>query len=160
MIDGYPRALTIVAVVGTGLMAGVFFVFSTFVMQALRRLPDAEGLTAMQAINKSAPSPMFMLLLFGSTLVCLALVVSTLTRLNQPSARYQLVGGALYIVSVVLTAAYHVPKNDALARVSPASAGAVGAWRHYATTWTAWNHVRTVTSLAAAVVLALALRAE
>jgi uncharacterized membrane protein len=61
---------------------------------------------------------------------------------------------------VVLTIVYHVPSNDALAVVDPAGAGAAGVWRHYVTGWTAWNHVRTLTSLAAAVILALAVRAE
>src|SRR5262245_56483306 len=64
MIDGYPRTLTVIAALGAALSAGVFFAFSTFVMQALRRLPDEQGLAAMQAINKAAPTPLFMLALF------------------------------------------------------------------------------------------------
>ncbi|MEA2671550.1 MAG: hypothetical protein QOG45_1770 [Chloroflexota bacterium] len=161
MFDGYPRVLTLVAAVGAGLVAGVFFAFSTFVMRALRELPDAQGISAMQAINRAAPSPLFMTALFGSAVVCVALAVSALTRLGEPAARYQLAGSAVYLAgAVVLTIVYHVPRNDALAVVDPTGAGAAGMWRHYLAGWTAWNHVRTLTSLAAAVILALALRVE
>jgi uncharacterized membrane protein len=160
MIDGYPRVLTLIAAVGAGLVAGVFFAFSTFIMRALRELPDAQGISAMQAINRAAPSPLFMTALFGSAVVCVALAVSALTRLGEPGARYQLAGSAVYLAGVVLTIVYHVPRNDALAVVDPAGAGAADMWRQYFTGWTAWNHVRTLTSLAAAVILALALRVE
>jgi uncharacterized membrane protein len=160
MIDSYPRVLTLVASIGAGLVAGVFFAFSTFIMRALRELPDAQGISAMQAINRAAPTPLFMTALFGSAVVCVALAVSALTRLGEPAARYQLAGSAVYLAGVVLTIVYHVPSNDALAVVDPAGAGAAGVWRHYVTGWTAWNHVRTLTSLAAAVILALAVRAE
>ena len=71
-------------------------------------------------------------------------------------ARYQLAGCALYLVAIVLTAAYHVPRNDALDAVNPQSAGAAATWSHYVTAWTTWNHVRTITSFAGAVVLTLA----
>ena len=72
MIDGTPHALTLVAAVGSGLVAGVFFAFSSFVMPALRRLPDEQGISAMQSINKAAPTPVFMSALFGSAAVSLA----------------------------------------------------------------------------------------
>src|ERR1700730_6934140 len=114
MIDNYPRALTLVAAIGAALVAGVFFAFSTFVMTALRRLPDSQGMSAMQAINKAAPSPLFMTALFGT-----GLCISALTRLDKLGAVYQLVGSVLYIAGVLLTIVYHVPKNDALAVITP-----------------------------------------
>ena len=159
MIAGYPRTLTIVAAVGAGLSGGVFFAFSTFVMKALGRLPDADAISAMKAINKSAPSPLFMLALFGTGAVSIALSVVALRHLDQSWAAYVLVGGALYLVCVVLTMAYHVPHNDALALVDPSSPGAARAWAQYHSGWTAWNHVRTVTALAGATTFILALRA-
>jgi uncharacterized membrane protein len=44
--------------------------------------------------------------------------------------------------------------------VNPASAGASDIWRTYLTNWTAWNHIRTLTSFAAAVTFMLALRVD
>lgn len=160
MIDGYPQALTIIAAVGAGVSAGVFFTFSTFVMKALGRLPAAQAISAMNAINKAAPTPLFMLALFGTAAVCITLAVVALTHLDQRWAVYLLIGSALYLVSVVLTIAYHVPRNDALALVDPRSPGAAHAWAKYLQHWTAWNHVRTVTALAGTAVFILTLRAR
>jgi uncharacterized membrane protein len=159
MIHGYVAALTIVAAIGAGVSAGVYFAFSAFVMKALGRLPAGQGVSAMNAINKAAPAPLFMLALFGTAVVCVALAVIALRDLDQRWAGYLLAGSALYLASVVLTIAYHVPRNDALARVDPTGPGATRAWAGYLRPWTAWNHVRTVASLAGTTTFILALQA-
>ena len=152
--------LTAVAAVGAAGAGGVFFAFSDFVMRALRRLPDQGGLAAMQAINRAAPSPAFMTLLFGTAAVCIAIVASAVPRHEESLARQEILGSTLYLVGIALTVAYHVPRNEALARVDPTSGDASGAWRSYAGVWTGWNHVRTATSLAAAVTFVHALRSR
>ena len=159
MIAGYPRTLTIIAAVGAGVSGGVFFAFSTFVMKALGRLPDAQAVTAMNAINKAAPTPLFMLALFGTGAVSVALSVVAFGHLDQSWAPFVLIGTALYLVCLVLTMAYHVPHNEALALVDPRSPGAARAWAQYLSPWTAWNHVRTVTALTGATAFILGLRA-
>lgn len=159
MIDGYPRILAIIAAVGAGVSGGVFFAFSVFVMKALGRLPAAEGISAMHAINKAAPAPLFMLALFGTGAVSIALSVVALGHLDQRWAVYLLTGTALYLACLILTMAYHVPRNDALALVDPTGPGAAHAWAHYLSPWTAWNHVRTVTALGGSTAFIIALRA-
>jgi uncharacterized membrane protein len=47
----YILPITVLAAVGSGLMAGLLFAFSNFVMKALTRLPPEQGMAAMQ------PSP-------------------------------------------------------------------------------------------------------
>jgi uncharacterized membrane protein len=154
------RALTTIAAVGAGLNAGVFFTFSVFVMKALGRLPAAQGLAAMQAINKAAPAPLFMTALFGTAVICVVLAIQAFTRLGQPAAVYLVIGSALFLTAVAATMAYHVPRNNALALLDPGSPGAAGAWSRYLAEWTAWNHARTLTCLASAVAFTLALRAR
>src|SRR5262245_55064725 len=102
MIEGYGRTLTIIAALGAGISGGVFFAFSTFVMQALGRLPGAEGISAMNAINKAAPTPLFMLTLFGTAGVGITLSVVALRNLDQHWAPYLLIGSALYLVCVIV----------------------------------------------------------
>ena len=160
MRTGLTGTFTVVAATGAGVVGGVFFAFSTFVMRALRGLPDRDGLVAMQAINKAAPSPLFLTALLGTGVVTVGLAISAATRLDEPGAPYQLVGSALYLAAVVLTIVYHVPRNDALALVTPERADAVDLWRGYARSWTAWNHVRTLTSIAGAATLVLGLRSK
>lgn len=58
---------------------------------------------------------------------------------------------------IVLTVAYHVPRNEALATVEPGSPEAAGRWAGYRAEWTAANHVRAAAALAAAAALSVAL---
>jgi uncharacterized membrane protein len=44
-------ALVAVAALGCGLMGGIFFTFSNFVMRALSLQPADQGIRVMQAIN-------------------------------------------------------------------------------------------------------------
>ncbi len=158
MLDRSLSTLTTITAVGCGVVGGVFFAFSVFVMQALGRLPPAKGIAAMQAINAAAPTPLFMAALLGTGLTCVTLAGSALFRMDEPDAVYHLVGGLLYLVAIVLTIVYHVPRNDALAAIDPNGADAASHWSRYQTGWTAWNHVRTIASIAAAGTLTVALR--
>jgi uncharacterized membrane protein len=157
-MEGFLFALTLLGALGCGLVAGVFFAFSAFVMKALGRLPAEQGVAAMQAINVAAVTPAFMAALFGTAAACSALAVSALFAWDEYFAPYLLVGSALYLVgTILLTVAYHVPRNEALARVEPHGAGAGRHWTRYLSGWTAWNHVRAAGALAAAATLTIAL---
>ena len=160
MMDGLLFVLTLFAAFGCAMMAGVFFAFSGFVMKALARLQPAQGVAAMQAINVAAVTPAFMAALFGTAVTCGALAVWAFFAWDEPFVPYLFVGGALYLGgTILLTVAYHVPRNEALARVEPHGADAESHWVRYLSGWTAWNHVRAGTALAAAVTLTLALHA-
>jgi uncharacterized membrane protein len=159
MIDNTWQGLAVAAAVGTGTVGGVFFAFSTFVMSGLGRLRPPEGIAAMQRINEDAPRPAFMSLFLGTALVCVVLAISTVGRLDDAPAVYELVGSVLYLTSIVLTGVYHVPRNDALARVVPDNPGAAVTWQRYLDEWVRWNHVRTLASISAAVLLTLSLLA-
>ena len=154
------RILTIVSAIGAGVVAGVLFAFSTFVMNALERLTSPQGIAAMQAINVAAPTPLFMLALFGTAATGGIAAVAALVRSEQPAATYLVIAWVLYLVVVIVTAAYHVPRNDALAKTDPTGATAASYWRHYVSGWDAWNHVRTIVGMAAATMFTLAARVQ
>lgn len=160
MIDGTARLAAIAATLGAATTGGVFFAFSTFVMRALRDIEPRAGLTAMQAINRTAPNPLFMTAFFGTALLCGGLAVTGARNLDEPWARYVIIGGVVYLGGVALTIGYHVPHNNALAHIDPTSPDAARAWTSYASAWTSWNHVRAATSLAGAAILMLGLGAE
>lgn len=63
------RPLTLIATLGATTMGGVYFAFSTFVMQGLRKLPADDGIAAMNAINRAASTSLFMTALFGTAAV-------------------------------------------------------------------------------------------
>jgi uncharacterized membrane protein len=127
-------------------------------MKALARLPAEQGIGAMQAINVAAVTFAFMAALFGTAVGCGALAVWALFAWDERFAPYLLLGSSLYLLgTILLTIAYHVPRNEALARVEPHSAEAESHWRRYLSGWTAWNHLRAATALAAAATLTIAL---
>jgi uncharacterized membrane protein len=143
-------ALTIAAALGAGIAGGVFFGFSSFVMPALDRLPPAQAIAAMQSINVLAVTPVFMTALFGTGLLCVALIVVALSGLDEPYAGYLLAGGLVYLVgSPGLTMAYNVPRNNALDRIDPKSPEAPGHWARYMSEWTGANHLRAAAGIVA-----------
>lgn len=158
MLDRSLFTLTFTAAIGCGLMAGVFFAFSTFVMPALARLQTTQGIAAMQSLNITAINPLFMLALFGTAVACLFLGVSALLKWHQPAAAYLLVSSLLYLFGAVgVTSAFNVPLNDALAIIKPDSAEGTTLWARFLTDWTFWNHIRTVAALLSSVLFTILL---
>lgn len=158
MSAGLPEFLALAAAVGSGLVGGVFFAFSTFVMRALARLPVPQGIAAMQAINVVVINPMFLGAFFGTAALALVLAAVALLRWERPAAFWLLAGGALYLAgSFLVTVFCNVPRNKALAALAPDSPEGAAFWRGYVRAWTAWNHVRAAASLAACVAFAVAL---
>ena len=142
--------LTVATAIGAATVGGVFFAFSTFVMPALRRLPASHGIAAMQAINVTAQRPPLMLLMFGTTLACVALGVVAVVD----GSPWLLAGVAVYLVgAIVVTAAYNVPRNLELAAFDPTSPDATARWPVWVSEWNAGNHVRTIAGVAAAALL-------
>jgi uncharacterized membrane protein len=151
-------ALTLGSALGCGAMGGVFYAFSSFVMRALRRLPAAQGIAAMQSINVLAPTPPLMIPLFGTALACVAVIVAAIATWGEPFAPWLLAGGVLYLLGeIAVTMAYNVPRNDELAALDADSPEAAARWSAWVSEWTAGNHVRTAAGVAAAAALTVAL---
>lgn len=149
----------LLAALGCGLIAGVFFAFSSFVMSALARLEAPQGIAAMQSINIAVISPSFMVAFMGTALICLLLAISSLLKWRQPAAPYILIGSLLYLVGTFgVTVVFNVPLNDALAKVAPSSVEGAKLWARYLSQWTVWNHVRTVGAIASAAAFTISLR--
>lgn len=141
---------TFLAALGCGLIAGVFFAFSSFVMKALDRIAPAHGMPAMQSINIVVLNPLFLDVFLGTAAACLFLGIFSLARWQSPGAVYLLAGSALYLFGTFgVTIAFNVPRNNALAGVDASKPEAGHAWRSYVVSWTRWNHVRTIAALAA-----------
>jgi uncharacterized membrane protein len=157
-MDGALDIATLVTVLGCGLNAGIFFAFSTFVMDGLARADAPAGIAAMQSINRRAPTPPFMLVWLGTALLCAVLAVRTVVSPGGTRAVLAVAAGAIYLAgSIAVTFARNIPLNDALDRMDPADADTARFWMDYVRRWTALNHVRTAASLAAAALLTIAL---
>ena len=151
--------LKLAAALGCGLIAGVFFAFSSFVMKSFARLPAEQGIAAMQSVNIVVLNPVFLSVFVGTAAICAAAVAAAFFRWREPDAIYLLAGGLLYLIGTfVVTMAFNVPRNEALAVAAPADPASAALWASYLTSWTAWNHVRTAAALAASAAFGVALR--
>lgn len=149
MTDRFLQILTFLSAIGSGLMAGLFFAFSVFMMTALSRLPAPQSIVAMQSINVVILNPMFLFVFSGTAFTCLALAGFSFFRLGAAGSGYLLAGSLLYLVGCILvTAMVNVPLNDTLAAITPGTDSSVQ-WSRYVAAWTPWNHVRSIATLAA-----------
>ncbi len=141
----------IIAALSSGLLAGVYFAFSTFVMQSFARLPVDQGIAAMQSINITIVRSPFIAVFMLAAALSLFIAVMAILNWRGGASVMMLTGAALYIVASFLsTIVFNVPLNDALAKVDGHTAEAAQLWSTYLSDWVQWNHVRTVASLLAA----------
>lgn len=151
MIDNLIPYLTFFAILGSALVAGVFFAFSAFVMKALAQLPSEQGMRVMQSINVVVLNRLFLT-------VFIVLLVLSILNWRDPKSMCLLIGCMFYLLgSFLVTSVYNVPLNDALASLDPKDTKNVSLWKEYVSKWTAWNHVWTFASIAALASLLFAL---
>lgn len=159
MANQLVTVLLIIASVGSGLIGGLFFIFSNTIMSALDRLPNGGGVPAMQRINEVILNPLFFAVFFGTGLLSLVLLVFYLAHLNEPGAAAACVAALVYLLgSVGVTMVCNVPLNNRLAAVSTSARDLTAHWQAYRGPWTRWNHVRTIACLLAAAAFAVSAR--
>lgn len=158
MLENTIIILTLVAAIGSGLVGGIWFTFSNFVMRALGRLESARGIVAMQTINVTVLNTGFFAAFFGTAVVSLVLLALAVWRWSAPGSALVAAGGGLYLAGCIgVTILRNVPLNEALAAANPESADGAALWQRYKDEWTFWNSVRCVGTLAAAIMFTIAL---
>lgn len=154
--------LTALASLAAAAAGGMMCVFSTFVMRGLDRTGSLNAIIAMRGINTEAnANPAFLLAYFGATILALAVGVVAVIQLRQPGSVWILLGAVLAILAAIITIAFNVPLNNHLDAVDPVGLSAADAareWQAYLSSWTAWNHARTVASFAGAALMLIGLR--
>ena len=151
MSAGLWSAAVTGAAVGSGVVGGVLYGFSAFVMRGLDATSPGTAVATMQEINRAAPRGPLMVPLLGTALLCVLLAVRAVLDLRRDGGAapwWVLAGCALYLMAFVITAAYHVPRNDALMSVDPTGADTAAAGSDYAGGWVRWNHVRAAAAIA------------
>lgn len=150
------RTQAILAIIGAVCSAGtaiVYLNFSARVMPSLGRLANPDGIAKMQAFNRTAVQPPFMLCFFGAALAGGYFIVRALRGHHARADLLAAAGGGLYLLGFILTVAYNVPLNDKLAAVDAQAASAIPVWRDYLSNWTNANSVRAVFSTLATALL-------
>jgi uncharacterized membrane protein len=134
--------------VASGLLAGVFLAFAVGVMPALRAVDSRTFVHVMNRVNVVIVNPVFLLVFLGAPALAVA---GLFVERSGPSVA----GAVLGVATLVVTIAWNIPLNNDLAAVS--LDGAVdAARRHFETSWTVGNIVRTLTGAGCFVCLLLA----
>lgn len=150
--------LATAALLGAALVSGVFFAFSSFVIDALDRIPAAQGMTAMKSINVVVINPTFMGLFLGTLVLSIGVAILSVINHEHPSAMHFLAAALLYVFGTFAVTVFgNVPLNNRLAEVSIPDAQALGFWQHYLDRWAKWNHLRASSAMLAAVMFCLGL---
>lgn len=151
--------MLITGALGSGIIGGIFFAFSTFIMTSFAAISTESGVAAMNAINRVILRSWFMPVFMSMVVVSVVLVILAIRQWSLGGGSLIIAGAALYILaSFVSTIIFNVPLNDRLATFQGNEAEAAEFWATYLKDWTFWNHIRTIASLAASVAFMAAIR--
>ncbi len=145
-MNGLRVASLLAATMATGLMAGIYGIYSNAFMPGLAKTDDKTFVGAFQAVDRAILNPLFLLLGFLGALVFTLL--AGLFSLKEKALPWIAVAFALYLVTVIVTMAVNVPMNDALrAAGDPATIDVAAARAAFdERKWQAFNLVRVVLS--------------
>jgi uncharacterized membrane protein len=146
------------ATITTGLIAGVFGLYTHTIMPGLAKTDDRTFIGAFQAIDRAIMNPWFIGGSFLGALVTTAL--ATVAHLGENTLPWIAVALVLYLVTFVITIAINVPLNNGIkAAGDPDGIDDLAAvrTRFDEAKWRSWNLVRTFASTIAFGCLAWAL---
>ena len=155
------NTLTIVAglaALGSALIAGVFFAFSSFIMTALARLPSPEGIRAMQSINVVVLNRTFLGTFIGTAILSVIVAALAVPNWTAAASPWFLAGAVCYVVGTfIVTGMGNVPLNNRLAALNADDESSQLVWAQYLNRWTALNTLRTAAAAAASVAICVGL---
>ncbi len=155
-MDDLLPFLGIASVTGGGVVSGLLFAFSNFVMRALAQMPPEQGMSAMQKINVTIINPLFLTLFLGTPLLCAILVVASILEPSSPGSMWRLGGAVAYLAGpFLITMIFNVPLNNRLAEAE--ASDAEDTWANYQLTWQRWNHLRTYLGILSILLLSVGL---
>ena len=151
-------AIIVLAITGAGMVTGLLFAFSNFVMRALADLPNEKGMFTMQRVNEKIINPVFLVLFSGTPVLCSLIAIRSVLQFDVPGSLYLLAGVLAYLIGPFgITLLFNVPLNNQLARAD--LSGADHVWPLYLQRWQRWNHVRTCIGVLSVLLLATGLGA-
>ena len=149
------------AALGSGVVGGVLYGFSAFVMRGLDATRPGTAVAAMQEINRAAPRAPLTVPLLGTALLCVLLAVRATRDLRGDDGStapwWVLAGCALYLVAFLITAAYHVPRNTPSCRSTRPAPTRLPRGATTPVTWVRMNHVRAIAAIASSASFMVAL---
>jgi uncharacterized membrane protein len=158
--DVLREAVLIAATLTTGLMAGVFGIYSNAIMPGLRRTDDRTFVAAFQSIDRAIINPAFMATFLGALALTALAALLHITGEGRPLLPWIVAALVLYLLVFIVTIRVNVPRNNEIK-----AAGDVDRMtdlhgvrdRLNEARWVRWNHVRAFASILAFGLLSWAL---
>ena len=149
-----PLWLDEIAIISFGFIGGVYFAFSFFVMQSLKKTSASDAIRTMNTINLVILKSPFMLLFFFSSFIAFILFLENLVL-------YKLISNEgfaslIFLLGMFLcTATKNVPLNNKLADFDfkDSTFNPTIEWNNYYRDWIKWNHIRTASCFLSMVLL-------
>ena len=139
-MEALRTASLIATLLTTGLMAGVYVAFSIAVLPGLARTSDSTFVEAMRAMNIAILNGWFAVVFGGPLVFGLVAVGTRVTAGERTELGWTVLGVALYVLTLGVTAAVNVPLNNRLQD----SALVEEARSAFERRWVRWNGVRSV----------------
>ncbi|MGB5425177.1 MAG: anthrone oxygenase family protein [Gammaproteobacteria bacterium] len=148
--------IIVMAITGAGVVTGLLFAFSNFVMRALATLPDDKGMLVMQRVNETILNPVFLVVFLGTPILCVMILFKSVMQPGSSGSLFLLIGALAYLIGPFgVTVLFNVPLNNKLAKAELSVANEV--WPVYQKQWQRWNHVRTCIGVVSIILLAIGL---
>ena len=160
MSDVLREAVLIAATLTTGLMAGVFGIYSNAIMPGLRRTDDRTFVAAFQSIDRAIINPAFMVTFLGALVLTALAVLLHLAGEGRSLLPWLVAALVLYLVVFVVTIRVNVPRNNEIKAADDVDLLTdlhSARERFDEAGWVRWNHVRASASILAFGLLAWAL---
>lgn len=156
------NTISILALISTGLSAGLFYAWTVSVIPGTKRMTDLSYLEAMQHINRAILNPGFFVIFFGALAF---LLLSSYLEFNADvglSFYYSFAALCIYLVGTIgVTSFGNVPLNEALdiIQLNQLSPEELQATRQaYEVKWNRLHYIRTLFSVISFVLLQLSMR--
>ena len=143
-----------VAIISFGFIGGVYFAFSFFVMQSLKKTSASDAIRTMNTINLVILNSPFMILFFFSSFIAFILFLENLILYKLMSNEG--FASLIFLLGMfICTATKNVPLNNKLADFdfNDSNYNPEIEWNDYYKNWIKWNHVRTTSCFTSMVLL-------
>ena len=146
----FSKIILGLAVMTTGLSAGVLTLYAHTIMPGLKHTDDRTFVGAFQSIDRAIINPWFLTCFFGAAVLS---AIAGVLHLRAGASILTMLTTAfvLSMLTIIITLVVHLPLNDAIkAAGDPASIGNLAAVRAQfnEARWATWNLIRTVASVA------------
>jgi uncharacterized membrane protein len=158
MASSWFLILCEIAVIGCGVVAGLFLTFSDIIMRSLNLAKPSAGIEVMQIINHVILRSIMMIFLWGMVALTVGLASYAYVKVPGPVSNLLAAGGTFYFVGVlIISYLFNIPMNNRLAAMDSTQRDTATYWADtYVPRWTFWNHIRTASSLGSTVCFLIA----